>query len=77
MLKLYVHGYLNRIHSRRRLERESQRNVELTWLTGRLSPDFKTIATLGRTTGLQFEVFVVAWQPVVAAQVNEIALAMS
>lgn len=44
MLKLYVYGYLNRIQSSRRLERESQRNVELMWLTRRLTPDFKTIA---------------------------------
>jgi transposase len=44
MLKIYVYGYLNRLHSSRRLERESHRNVELIWLTGRLMPDFKTIA---------------------------------
>jgi transposase len=44
LLKIYVYGYLNRIHSSRRLERESHRNVELIWLTGRLMPDFKTIA---------------------------------
>jgi len=44
LLKLYIYGYLNRIQSSRRLERESQRNVELMWLLGRLSPDFKTIA---------------------------------
>ena len=44
MLKLYVYGYLNRILSTRRLEREARRNVELMWLTGRLAPDFKTIA---------------------------------
>jgi transposase len=44
MLKIYIYGYLNRIHSSRRLERETQRNVELMWLTGRLMPDFKTIA---------------------------------
>ena len=44
MLKLYVYGYLNRIQSSRRLERECGRNVELMWLTGRLAPDFKTIA---------------------------------
>jgi|SRR6478672_2457513 transposase len=39
LLKLYIHGYLNRIQSGRRLEREAQRNVELMWLTGRLAPD--------------------------------------
>ncbi len=44
MLKIYVYGYLNRIQSSHRLERESHRNVELIWLTGRLMPDFKTIA---------------------------------
>ncbi len=44
MLKMYVYGYLNRIQSSRRLERESYRNVELIWLTGRLMPSFKTIA---------------------------------
>ena len=44
MLKLYLYGYLNRIQSSRRLEREAQRNVELMWLTRRLAPDFKTIA---------------------------------
>ncbi len=44
LLKIYFYGYLNRIQSSRRLEREAQRNVELMWLTGRLMPDFKTIA---------------------------------
>lgn len=49
MLKVYLYGYLNRIASSRRLERECQRNVELMWLTGRLAPDFKTIADFRRT----------------------------
>jgi transposase len=44
LLKIYIYGYLNRIQSSRRLEREAQRNVVLMWLTGRLMPDFKTIA---------------------------------
>lgn len=44
MLKIYIYGYLNRVQSSRRLEREAQRNLELMWLTGRLAPDFKTIA---------------------------------
>jgi len=44
LLKIYVYGYLNRLQSSRRLERESHRNVELIWLTGRLMPDFKTIS---------------------------------
>lgn len=44
MLKIYIYGHLNRIQSSRRPEREAQRNVELMWLTGRLMPDFKTIA---------------------------------
>src|SRR5471030_609775 len=42
LLKIYIYGYLNRIQSSRRLEREIGRNVELMWLTGRLMPDFKT-----------------------------------
>ena len=45
LLKLYIYGYLNGIQSSRRLEREAQRNVELIWLTGRLMPVFKTIAS--------------------------------
>jgi len=51
LLKVYVYGYLNRIQSSRRLEREAQRNVELVWLTGRLMPDFKTIADFRRDNG--------------------------
>src|SRR3990172_8608838 len=51
LLKVYIYGYLNRIQSSRRLERESQRNVELMWLTGRLAPDFKTIADFRRDNG--------------------------
>ena len=51
LLKIYVYGYLNRIPSSRRLEREAQRNVELMWLTGRLAPDFKTIADFRRDNG--------------------------
>jgi len=51
MLKIYIYGYLNRIPSSRRLERECQRNVELMWLTGRLAPDFKTIADFRRDNG--------------------------
>jgi transposase len=51
LLKIYIYGYLNRIQSSRRLERESGRNVELMWLTGRLSPDFKTIADFRRDNG--------------------------
>src|SRR5271155_3771992 len=43
LLKIYLYGYLNRIQSSRRLEREAQRNIELMWLTGRLSPDLQTI----------------------------------
>src|SRR5450759_6018545 len=42
LLKIYVYGYLNRLQSSRRLERETQRNVELMWLSGRLAPGFKT-----------------------------------
>ena len=51
LLKLYLYGYLNRIPSSRRLEREAERNLELVWLTGRLAPDFKTIADFRRDNG--------------------------
>jgi len=51
MLKLYVYGYMNHIHSSRRLEREAGRNVELMWLLGRLFPDFKTIADFRKDNG--------------------------
>jgi len=51
LLKIYIYGYLNRIQSSRRLEREAQRNLELMWLTGRLMPDFKTIANFRRDNG--------------------------
>ncbi|MFT6331030.1 MAG: transposase [Bermanella sp.] len=51
MLKLYIYGYLNRIQSSRRLEKESHRNVELMWLLERLRPDFKTIANFRKGNG--------------------------
>ena len=51
LLKIYIYGYLNRVQSSRRLEREAQRNVELMWLTGRLTPDFKTIADFRKDNG--------------------------
>lgn len=51
LLKIYLYGYLNRLQSSRRLEREAQRNIELMWLTGRLAPDFKTIADFRRDNG--------------------------
>jgi transposase len=51
LLKLYLYGYLNRVRSSRRLEREAQRNVELMWLLGKLTPDFKTIADFRRDNG--------------------------
>ena len=51
LLKLYIYGYLNRIQSGRRLEREAQRNIELMWLTGRLRPDFKTITNFRKDNG--------------------------
>jgi transposase len=51
MLKLYIYGYLNRVPSSRRLERECQRNIEVVWLTGQLTPDFKTIADFRKDNG--------------------------
>jgi transposase len=50
-LKLYIYGYLNRVQSSRRLEREAQRNLELLWLLGRLAPDHKTIADFRKDNG--------------------------
>src|SRR5437588_11539332 len=51
LLKLYIYGYLNRVQSSRRLEREALRNVEVMWLTGRLVPDHKTIADFRKDNG--------------------------
>jgi transposase len=54
LLKLYLYGYLNRIRSSRRLERECARNVEVMWLLGRLAPDFKTVADFRRRNAEAF-----------------------
>src|SRR4029079_11311222 len=51
LLKLYIYGYLNRVQSSRRLEREAGRNVEVMWLTGRRVPDHKTIADFRKDNG--------------------------
>jgi transposase len=51
LLKLYIYGYLNRVQSSRRLEREAGRNVEVMWLTARLAPDHKTIADFRKDNG--------------------------
>jgi transposase len=51
LLKIYIYGYLNRVQSSRRLERECQRNIELLWLTGHLVPDFKTVADFRKDNG--------------------------
>jgi transposase len=51
LLKLYIYGYLNRVQSSRRLEREAGRNVEMMWLLGRLAPDHETIADLRKDNG--------------------------
>ena len=55
LLKLYIYGYMNRVQSSRRLEREAQRNVELMWLTGKLAPDHKTIANFRRDNGVAIQ----------------------
>src|ERR1700755_3000716 len=52
LLRLYIYGYLNRVQSSRRLEREAGRNVEVMWLLGRLAPDHKTIADFRKDNGL-------------------------
>jgi len=51
LLRIYIYGYINQVASSRRLEREAQRNVEMMWLTGRLAPDFKTIADFRKDNG--------------------------
>src|SRR5258708_17138071 len=51
LLKLYIYGYLNRVQSSRRLEREAGRNLEVMWLTGRVVPDHKTIADFRKDNG--------------------------
>jgi transposase len=51
MLILYIYGYLNRVPSSRRLERECQRSIEVIWLTGQLPPEFKTIADFRKDNG--------------------------
>lgn len=63
VLKIYIYGYLNRIRSSRRLEREAQRNVELMWLTERLAPDFKTIADFRKAIRQVCRQFVVLCRP--------------
>jgi len=63
LLKIYIYGYLNRVPSSRRLERECQRNIELIWLTGHLAPDFKTIADFRKDTARPFVRFAVpSWR---------------
>ena len=52
LLKLYIYGYLNRVQSSRRLEREAGRNVEVMWLLSRLAPDHKTIADFRKDNGV-------------------------
>ena len=52
LLKLYIYGYLNRVQSSGRLEREAGRNVEVMWLLGRLAPDHKTIADFRKNNSL-------------------------
>ena len=57
LLKLYIYGYLNRVRSSRRLEREAQRNIEVIWLLRGLKPDFKTIADFRRDNRAPFARF--------------------
>lgn len=55
LLKLYIYGYLNRVRSTRRLERECERNVEVMWLVRKLRPDFKTLADFRKDNGKAFK----------------------
>lgn len=52
LLKLYIYGYLNRVQSSPRLEREAERNINVMWLLGRLAPDHKTIADFRKDNSL-------------------------
>src|ERR1700746_45379 len=61
LLKLYIYGYLNRVQSSRRLEREAGRNVEVMWLTGRLAPDHKTIADFRKDSGSAIRKVCAVW----------------
>src|SRR5437764_9580880 len=58
LLKLYIYGYLNRVQSSRRLEREAGRNVEVMWLLGRLAPDHKTMRTSAKTMAWRYARYV-------------------
>ena len=66
LLKLYIYGYLNRVRSSRRLEREAHRNIEVIWLLRSLRPDFKTIADFRRDNRAAFRAvfrqFVLLWR---------------
>jgi len=66
LLKLYIYGYLNRIQSSRRLEREAGRNVEVMWLTGRLAPDHKRLPIFAKTMAPQSAKSVLSLSPYVA-----------
>jgi hypothetical protein len=66
LLKLYIYGYLNRIQSNRRLEREAGRNLEVIWLLRRLTPDDKQSLNSGRITGRPFARFARSSSPCVA-----------
>jgi transposase len=57
LLKLYIYGYLNWVQSSRRLEREAGRNIEVMWLTGRLSPITRQLPTSGKTMVEQYARF--------------------
>src|SRR6266566_4686828 len=77
LLKLYIYGYLNRVQSSRRLEREAGRNVEMMWLTGRLVPNHKTIADFRKDNGRAIRQvcarFVALGDPVAVGAVASIA----
>ena len=60
-LKLYIYGYLNGISSSRKLERETHRNIELIWLLGDLSPDFKTIADFRKDMAMRWSLPSMRW----------------
>lgn len=77
LLKLYIYGYLNKVQSSRRLEREAQRNVELMWLTGRLAPDHKTIADVRKDNGPAIQVSSSKWHALVSRRYGRRRAAMA
>ena len=55
LLKLYLYGYLNKIRSSRKLEKECSRNIEVQWLLQNLCPNYHTIADFRKAHGASLQ----------------------